>query len=179
MNADGNAATVPAEDMVPVRARQMLGTDQILGQVETAVIVVDHDGCLRYANEFAAGLFGYDDPAELTDVPFRALGFDEDDLSKVANLERQACRGKDWEGTLSIRHKDGANFFVRMNATPMRGPAGEVAGTVIMVKEALQVGTEAATDRVGLLDRIGQRLNKSLELGDTLREVANTLVPQF
>ena len=61
----------------------------------------------------------------------------------------------------------------------MRGSAGEVAGTVIMAKEALQVGTEASTDRVGLLDRIGQRLTKSLELNDTLRQVAETLVPQF
>ena len=157
----------------------MLPTEQILGQVETAVIVVDHDGCLRYANGFAAGLFGFPDPDHLTDVPFRALGFDEDDLSKVANLERQACRGRDWEGTLSIRRPDGSNFFVRMVATPMRGSAGEVAGTVIMAKEALQVGTESSTDRVGLLDRIGQRLNKSLELNDTLRQVAETLVPQF
>jgi PAS domain S-box-containing protein len=178
MNAEGKAATQTVSTG-PARAREMLGTELILHQVETAVIVVDHDGCLRYANDFAAGLFGFEDPEQLTDVPFRALGFDEDDLSKVANLERQSCRGKDWEGTLSIKRKDGANFFIRMNATPMRGPAGEVAGTVIMAKEALQVGTEAATDRVGLLDRIGQRLNKSLELDDTLREVADALVPQF
>ncbi len=157
----------------------MLATDLILGQVETAVIVVDHDGCLRYANDFAAHLFGFPDPGHLTDVPFRALGFDEDDLSKVANLERQACRGRDWEGTLSIRRPDGSNFFVRMNATAMRGSVGEVAGTVIMAKEALQPGTESSTDRVGLLDRIGQRLGKSLELNDTLHQVADTLVPQF
>ncbi|HUC57253.1 MAG TPA: SpoIIE family protein phosphatase [Streptosporangiaceae bacterium] len=184
MNADANAATQTVSASVPAaggpaKSREMIGTEVILHQVETAVIVVDHDGCLRYANDFAAGLFGFDDPEQLTDVPFRALGFDEDDLSKVANLERQSCRGKDWEGTLSIKRKDGANFFIRMNATPMRGPAGEVAGTVIMAKEALQVGTESATDRVGLLDRIGQRLNKSLELDDTLREVADALVPQF
>ncbi len=197
MNAEGNAATRAVSDrlrpeagavnagaQIPagtaqVRSREMLGTELILHQVETAVIVVDHDGCLRYANDFAAGLFGFDDPAQLTDVPFRALGFDEDDLSKVANLERQSCRGKDWEGTLSIKRKDGANFFIRMNATPMRGQAGEVAGTVIMAKEALQVGDESATDRIGLLDRIGQRLNKSLELDQTLREVADALVPQF
>jgi PAS domain S-box-containing protein len=182
MNADGNtaaAATQTRGTTAPVRVQPMLPTEQILGQVETAVIVVDHDGCLRYANDFAAGLFGFPDPGHLTDVPFRALGFDEDDLSKVANLERQACRGRDWEGTLSIRRPDGSNFFVRMNATPMRGSAGEVAGTVIMAKEALQVGTESWTDRVGLLDRIGQRLTKSLELNDTLRQVAETLVPQF
>ncbi len=201
MNADGNAATetrsaavpsgagTPAPQTsqapaatagaVPARVHQMLPTEEILGQVETAVIVVDHDGCLRYANEFAARLFGFPDPGHLTDVPFRALGFDEDDLSKVANLERQSCRGRDWEGTLSIRRPDGSNFFCRMNATPMRGSAGEVAGTVIMAKEALKVGLEKATDRVGLLDRIGQRLTKSLELDDTLQQVAETLVPQF
>jgi len=185
MNADGNAATrareaAPAPQAASAASRRvqpMLPTEQILGQVETGVIVVDHDGCLRYANDFAARLFGFPDPGHLTDVPFRALGFDEDDLSKVANLERQACRGRDWEGTLSIRRPDGSNFFVRMNAMPMRGSAGEVAGTVIMTKEALQVGTEASTDRVGLLDRIGQRLTKSLELDDTLRQVADTLVP--
>src|ERR1700729_263978 len=106
MNADGNAATQAVTDLtrsphvvagqVPSgEGRQMLPAEQILGQVETAVIVVDHDGCLRYANDFAAGLFGFPDPGHLTDVPFRALGFDEDDLSKVANLERQACRGRD------------------------------------------------------------------------------------
>ncbi len=187
MNVDGNAATQAREaapapqaaSVAPRRVQPMLPTEEILGQVETGVIVVDHDGCLRYANDFAARLFGFPDPGHLTDVPFRALGFDEDDLSKVANLERQACRGRDWEGTLSIRRPDGSNFFVRMNAMPMRGSAGEVAGTVIMTKEALQVGTEASTDRVGLLDRIGQRLTKSLELDDTLRQVADTLVPQF
>src|SRR5215469_1305944 len=184
MNADGNAATQPpAPDVepsaAPRRVREMLPTAEILGQVETAVIVVDHDGDLRYANDFAARLFGFLDPAELSDVPFRALGFDEDDLSKVADLERQACRGRDWEGTLSIKRPDRQSFFVRMNAVPMRGSAGEVAGTVIMVKEALKVGIDAATDRVGLLDRIGQRLNKSLELDDTLQQVAETLVPQF
>src|SRR5215469_16425509 len=140
MNADGKAATqahdvgvpaAPAARTPPIRVQPMLPTDEILGQVETGVIVVDHDGCLRYANDFAARLFGFPDPGHLTDVPFRALGFDEDDLSKVAHLERQACRGKDWEGTLSIRRPDRSNFFVRMNATAMRGSAGEVAGTVI------------------------------------------------
>jgi PAS domain S-box-containing protein len=198
MNADGSAATRAVKDLTrsehavsapgapatpaeppSAKVRPMLATEQILDQVETAVIVVDHDGCLRYANAFAAELFGFADPSSLTDVPFRALGFDEDDLSKVANLERQSCRGRDWEGTLSIKRKDGSNFFIRMNATPMRGAAGEVAGTVIISKEALQVGTESATDRVGLLDRIGQRLGKSLELNDTLQQVAETLVPQF
>src|SRR5690348_10445451 len=93
-----------------------LTTDEILGKVETAVIVVDHDGSLRYANSFAAQLFGFPDAAQLTNVPFRHLGFHEEDMGKVENLEYQACRGRDWEGTLAIRRPDKSNYFVRMYA---------------------------------------------------------------
>src|SRR5260221_13093321 len=66
-----------------------------------------------------------------------------------------------------------------MNAAPLRGPKGEVAGSVIMAKQAVQVGTQGSTGRAGLLDRIGERLGGSLELDDTLSRVADTLVPQF
>src|SRR6266567_3765412 len=179
MNADSEAGPLIGAVRTPKLVPRMLTTDQILGNVETAVIVVDHDGCLRYANSFAADLFGFPGPRHLTDVPFRRLGFHEEDVSKVENLEYQACRGRDWEGTLAIRRPDGSNFFVRMTAAPMRGPAGEVAGTVIMARQAVQVGTEKSTGRTGLLDRIGERLGSSLELDETLQRVADTLVPQF
>src|SRR6266571_5122369 len=179
MNADGEADPQIGAVRTPKLVQRMLTTEQILRQVETAVIVVDHDGCLRYANPFAAELFGFPDPRHLTDVPFRRLGFHEEDVSKVENLEYQACRGRDWEGTLAIRRPDGSNFFVRMTASPMRDPAGEVTGTVIMARQAVQVGTERSAGRTGLLDRIGERLGSSLELDDTLQRVAETLVPQF
>jgi PAS domain S-box-containing protein len=179
MTADGEAAAyvdaVRADEATPFS----LTTGEILGQVETAVLVVDHDGCLRYANDCAAALFGFTDPADLTDVSFRQLGFDEEDISKVENLEDQACRGRPWEGTLAIRHKDGSLFFIRMNAAPLRGSNGELAGSVIMANRAVEVGTHGSGRRRGLLDRIGERLGGSLELDETLRRVAETLVPQF
>ena len=179
MTADGEAAARDDAVRDGEAAPFSLTTEQILNQVETAVIVVDHDGALRYANSFAADLFGFPDPAHLTDVPFRALGFHEEDIGKVENLEHQACRGRDWEGTLAIRRPDDSNFFVRMNAAPLRGLAGEVAGTVIMAKQAVLVGTAESTGRPGLLDRIGERLGGSVTLEDTLERVADTLVPQF
>ena len=179
MTADGEAAAQVDAMRAAEAAPFELSTEEILGHVETAVIAVGHDGIVRYANKFAAGLLGFTDPAELTEVPFRRLGFDDEDISKVDNLEYQACRGRDWEGTLAIRRKDGSNFFVRMHAAPLRGPKGEVAGSVIMAKQALQVGTEGSTGRAGLLDRIGERLGGSLELSETLSRVADTLVPQF
>src|SRR5215813_14451545 len=147
MTADGGAAARADAVRAGEAAPFSLSTEAILGHVETAVIAVDHDGYVRYANRFAAELLGFADPAELVEVPFRELGFDDEDVSKVDNLEYQACRGRDWEGTLAIRRKDGSNFFVRMHAAPLRGPKGEVAGSVIMAKQALQVGTEGSTGR--------------------------------
>jgi len=160
-------------------ADPVLSPETILQQVETGVLVVDHYGRLRYANSFAADLFGFPSSQHLTDVPFRALGFEEDEIGKVENLERQACRGRDWEGTLSVRRADGSIVFVRANAVPLRSPAGEVTGTVIMARQAVQLGSEPGVDRFGILERIGERLAGSLELDVTLRQVAETLVPQF
>ena len=156
-----------------------LTSDSILAEIEAGVLVVDHYGSLRYANSFAADLFGFSEPGQLINLPFRALGFEEDDLGKVENLERQACRGRDWEGTLSVRRADGAIVFVRANAVPMRSPEGEITGTVITARQAVQLGGEPAVDRFGILDRIGERLAGSLELDVTLRQVAESLVPQF
>src|SRR5215469_14330413 len=161
MNADRDRAEIGAV-RTPKLVPPMLTTEQILGKVETAVIVVDHDGCLKYANSFAADLFGFPGPRQMIDLPFRDLGFQEEDVSKVDNLERQACRGREWEGTLAIRRRqDGSNFFVRMTAAALRGPAGDVAGSVIMARQAVKVGTEGSSKRAGLLDRIGERLGSS------------------
>jgi PAS domain S-box-containing protein len=187
MTIDGKLAAQPADlagpdqitETTPGTVAAILSTDDILGRVETAIIVVDHDGCLRYANEFAASLYGYPDARQLTDVEFRDLGFDEEDLPKVDHLERQACRGKDWEGTLSIRRRDGSTAFLRMTASALRGPAGEVDGTVIMARPAVQLGMEPGVGMTGLLDRIGQQLTSTLELDQTLTGVSETLVPQF
>ena len=50
---------------------------------------------------------------------------------------------------------------------------------MIMAREATRRGSQRASDRIGLLERIGERLASSLELDVTLRQVAETLVPQF
>jgi PAS domain S-box-containing protein len=142
------------------------------------MLVVDHYGVLRYANDYAATLFGYFSPRHMTGVSFFKLGFDEEDFVKLDSLKRQACRGKDWEGTVSIRRPDGAQFFVRLTTSALRDQAGEVTGSLIMARQAVQLG-EGLPKQAGLLELIGERLNPTLTLEDTLSRVAETLVPQF
>ena len=52
----------------------LLTADSILGQIEAAVLVTDRLGHLRYANAYAAGLFGLpDDPGRLAGLSILSL----------------------------------------------------------------------------------------------------------
>jgi PAS domain S-box-containing protein len=158
-----------------------LAPDAVLGQIEAGVIVVNLDGCLQYANDFAVTLFGFpDDAAHLTGQRLLALGFEEGDARKARAMLLQVYRGQPWEGTFATRRLDGSRVFVRAHAAPLRGADGGVAGIVLIAREAAaRPGSESQSDRIGLLERIGERLAGSLELSVTLRQVAETLVPQF
>ena len=52
----------------------LLTADTILGQIEAAVLVTDRLGNLRYANAYAAGLFGLPaDPGRLAGLSIGSL----------------------------------------------------------------------------------------------------------
>ena len=169
MNDTGDAARKP-----------LLSAADVLEQAQTAVVVTDAAGDLRFANPFAVRLFGFPDVAErLAGRSLHSLGFEEGDARRSAELTRQALRGMTWEGTFVSRRADGSRVFVRAQAVPLREPAGDINGVVIMARAAARHGSHRGRDRIGLLERIGERLARSLELDTTLRHVAETLVPQF
>jgi PAS domain S-box-containing protein len=158
----------------------LLAAADILEQVETAVVVTDTQGNLRFANSFAVELFGFPDAVEqLAGCPLHCLGFEEGDARRTAELTQQVLRGKVWEGTFVSRRADQSRVFVRAQAIPLRQPSGTITGVVIMARAAAGRGSKRERDRIGLLERIGERLARSLELNTTLRHVAETLVPQF
>ena len=166
----------PAE----VTLRGMLDGDAVLRQAEIGVVVIDRQGCLLYANDFAVALFGFPaGAAQLAGRSLVALGFEEGDARKAQYLTDQVLHGRPWDGTFANRRTDGSRIFVRANAAPLRAPGGEISGVVILAREATGRGTYRAGERIGLLERIGERLAGSLELSVTLRQVAETLVPQF
>jgi serine phosphatase RsbU (regulator of sigma subunit) len=168
--------------MTPARqaARVPLTAIDVLGQVSTGVVVLDRDCGLLYANDFAVALFGFpDDPAHLLGRSLLSLGLEQGDAGTVQHMADNVLRGWPWEGTFASRRLDDSRVFLRAHAAPMRGPGGEITGIVIMAREATRRGPQRASDRIGLIERIGERLSSSLELDVTLRQVAETLVPQF
>ena len=170
----------PAGEATGAALQPLLSADAVLNQMAAGVVVTDLDGLLLYANDFAVSLFGFPDDAEhLAGRSLLALGFEEGDARKARDMTRQVIRGWPWEGTFAAMRVDGSRVFVRAHAAPLRGPSGEVSGIVIIAREATRRGGQRQSDRIGVLERIGERLAGSLELSVTLKQVAETLVPQF
>ena len=68
---------------------------------------------------------------------------------------------------------------MRALAVPLRHPGGDIDGMVILAREASKRDGQLQQDRIALLERVGERLAGSLEIGTTLKHVAEMLVPQF
>jgi len=154
--------------------------DTVLGQIDAAVVVTDRLSNLLYANAYAAKLFGFPDaPERLVGRSLLSLGFEEEDLGKAAELAKQVLHGRSWDGTFASVRSEGSRVFVRAQAMPLRHPSGTIDGIVIIARQATSRSSQQERDRIGLLERIGERLARSLELGTTLRQVAEMLVPQL
>jgi PAS domain S-box-containing protein len=157
-----------------------LPAETVLAQIAAAVVVTDRGSRLLYANDFAGRLFDFpQDPAQHAGRPLLSLGFDEGDAGKAAELAKQVLRGRSWDGTFVIARRDGSRVLVSAQAIPLCHPSGAIDGIVIIAREATRRSNQRERDQIGLLERIGERLAGSLELGLTLRHVAETLVPRF
>jgi PAS domain S-box-containing protein len=158
----------------------MLSPAEILEQLQMAMVITDRACNLLYANTLAERLFGFPDaPERLVGRSLISLGFDEGDARRVNDLAAQVLRGREWEGTFASQQQDGSRVFLRARAVPQRLESGEITGIAIMARDATRRGSRSKRDRLRLLERIGERLAMSLELDVTLRQVAQTLVPQF
>ena len=62
---------------------------------------------------------------------------------------------------------------------PLRHGGGDIDGMVILAREASKRDGRLQQDRIALLERVGERLAGSLEIGTTLKHVTEMLVPQF
>ncbi|MFI6602723.1 SpoIIE family protein phosphatase [Nonomuraea sp. NPDC050536] len=160
-------------------AADHLAAGAVLDHAEMAVVVTDRFSNLLYWNPFAEKLFGRPGgkPAQ-RDTSVLSLGIMEKDHPLAIELAKHVLKGGVWEGTFDVRRGDGTMIYVRAQAVPLRHESGSVTGIVITAREAMR-SNEREKDRFGLLERIGERLAGSLYVEETLKRVAEMLVPQF
>jgi serine phosphatase RsbU (regulator of sigma subunit) len=165
-------------DVGAAASSTLLPGAELLERLDAAAVVTDLHGELLYANSFAVSLLGLpDEPAHRTGRTLSALGFEDRGAGKVSDLVAKVLSGRAWEGGLACLRRDGSRMYLRAQAVPFRDVAGVLGGIMILAREARRQEPERA--RMRLLERIGERLARSLELDVTLRHVAETLVPQF
>jgi serine phosphatase RsbU (regulator of sigma subunit) len=153
----------------------------VLGHADIGVVVTDRLGNLLYVNEFAARMLRIPgDLARLAGCPVVSLGlFADDGVRKADDLAGLVLRGRSWEGTFESVRGDGSRTLVRGIAVPLRHPGGDIDGMVILARPAGRRHEQGQQNRIALLERVGERLAGSLEIGTTLKHVAEILVPQF
>ncbi|GAA3135396.1 ATP-binding SpoIIE family protein phosphatase [Streptosporangium carneum] len=157
-------------------AADHLSASSVLDHAEMAVVVTDRFSNVVYWNPFAERLFGRPGPSARDQS--RSLGIMEKDHPLAVELAKHVLKGGVWEGTFDVKRGDGTIIYVRAQAVPLRHQSGSVTGIVITAREALR-SNEREKDRFGLLERIGERLAGSLYVEETLKRVAEMLVPQF
>src|SRR5690348_8640073 len=152
----------------------------VLDHADIAVVVTDRLCNILYVNDFAARLFRVSgDISRLVGCPVASLGlFADDGVRRTDDLASRVLNGRSWEGTFESERGDGSRTLNRGTAVPLRHPGGDIDGMVILVREA-ERGGHGQQDRIALLERVGERLAGSLEIGTTLKHVAEILVPQF
>jgi len=158
-----------------------LPADMVLGQADIGVVVADRLGHLLFLNEYGTRLFRIPgDASGLAGSSLQSAGlFAGDDLRKMEDVAGQVLRGRSWEGTFEAARGDGSRALMRALAVPLRRPGGDIDGMVILAREASNRDGQLQQDRIALLERVGERLAGSLEIGTTLKHVAEMLVPQF
>jgi serine phosphatase RsbU (regulator of sigma subunit) len=162
----------------PGPGEAFLPAAMLLDQAEMAVIVTDRRTNLLYVNAYALRLLDVaGEPGSFIGRSVLSLGFSQDQ-DKVTELAGSVLHGRTWEGTFVSPNRDGSSRLIRAYAVPLRHPSGAVDGICVFARKAGR-GTLAERNRIGLLERIGEKLGGSLELDATLRHVTEMLVPQF
>ncbi|HEX3794682.1 MAG TPA: SpoIIE family protein phosphatase [Acidimicrobiales bacterium] len=169
--------TLPALTFPDLQAR-------ILDMVDTAIIVIDLDGHIIFANRFASTLYGWGHD----DLVGTAAG---DLMDKAIARETQTeiaqaiLRGGSWQGTFDVRRKDGWVITVRAVDTPLLDDDGNIVGII-------SAGMDASRERAAeqqLLERTraaqvsqfladcGTAIASSSDYEEALVELGRSCVP--
>jgi serine phosphatase RsbU (regulator of sigma subunit)/PAS domain-containing protein len=157
--------------------------DRTLDTLAEAVIVIDPDRRIRYANQAAARLFGYGSSQDLIDAEQGAIA-----AHWIATLEDgrplaaedlpswRVIRGLPAEPLLiHIVHREtGEERWRLVKATPLRSDKGRVLA-VSVIEDVTE--TKEAELRERFLAQAGEALSSSLDVEETLQRVADLAVP--
>ena len=105
----------------------------IVETAQEAVMNLNADARVTYANPRASALFGYS-AQELVGLSIFDLADPIDHQLLIHNIERRR-KGHSDRYELRFRHKNGHRLWTMLNASSLRGPQGEFRGSVGMITD--------------------------------------------
>ena len=117
---------------VAVQNQQRL--KQAIEASPVAVVIADYNGRIEYLNSAATQIVGYE-LEELTGYNFPILKFDQQTSDSYAEMLTAISMGKQWNGELSRRKKNGEIYWGSISVTPIKGPTDEVMHYVAVIQD--------------------------------------------
>jgi serine phosphatase RsbU (regulator of sigma subunit) len=157
--------------------------DGMLSNLTEAVTVTDGARKMRYANQAAADLLGYDSPADMLAQPLGGIAARWDSthedgrpLAAEDVPSWKIVNGLPAEPLLTrvVHRETGERRWRLVKAAPLRGPTGEQLA--VSVIEDVTEAKEAEL-RQRFLAQAGETLASSLDYEETLQRVARLAVP--
>ena len=108
--------------------------DAVLAVIGEAVVATDAHGVVTYWNPAAERMFGYR-ASEVVGRTLAQAGLVEPASPQVDALLTTVRARQPWSGQFMCRRKDGSVFPVHMTDTPLTDEAGNVAGTVGVIRD--------------------------------------------
>ncbi|HEY2814093.1 MAG TPA: SpoIIE family protein phosphatase [Acidimicrobiales bacterium] len=137
------ATPTPAGAVTP-----LLGLEaQLLERIDAAVIAVDLEGRILFANRGVESLYGWS-PDELIGCSSAELSGVAVGSELAAEIVRTLEQGLSWEGNFEVQNKDGSVVSVHAIDSPLYSASGELVGV-------LSIGIDVRHERLGEPARVG------------------------
>jgi PAS domain S-box-containing protein len=156
---------MPAFEGAPRGRLVDLGAE-ILDRVDAAVLVVDLDGFVLYANPYCAHLYGRT-PDELRGDQSSQYSIEPVTAELRSEIGERILAGESWEGDFAVLRADDTIVEVHAVNSPVFDASGDVTGVISL---AFDVTAERASQ---------EQLRRMVAMAQILRDVGQTLVEEL
>lgn len=151
-----SALRTAADDETRLRNR----LEAVVAGIGDSLVAIDVDGRITEVNAAAEELFGVQVAAVRgTPVHTVIVGQGDDGASLDDLLRLPPATG--WESLATIKGAEGGDVAVAISAGPVRGPAGELIGAVVVLRD-LRSEQELERMKTEFLSRVGHELRTPL-----------------
>ena len=143
-----------------------------LDQSPASIVITTTDGCIDYVNDAFVQSSGYPREEVLGHNP-RLLKSGKTQPQTYVSLWDALSHGRVWKGEFVNRRKDGVEYTMSANITPLRQPDGNISHYVAVkvdVTEMTRISAELQRHRAHLEELVAERTTQLQQSNRTLAE---------